>query len=159
MEPTKQRNIVTRRARREDLDQIIDLDEALTGVRKASYWSHAFEHYGRKPAERALFVAEDGDDHRHLGAIAGEVGAWEFGSAPCGWIFAVQVDPAYRQGYVGTSLLRAILGVFRQAGITKVRTMISRDNHLLMAFFRSQGMMAGPYLELEMDLGSEGNGP
>jgi ribosomal protein S18 acetylase RimI-like enzyme len=157
MEPTKQRNIVIRRARREDLPRVIDLDEAITGVRKVDYWSHAFGHYQRKPAERALFVAEDGDDHRHLGAIAGEVGAWEFGSSPCGWVFAIQIDPENRQEYVGTRLLQAILEVFRGAGITKVRTMVSRDNHLLMAFFRSQGMMAGPYLELEMELAPEGS--
>ncbi len=157
MEPTKHSNIVIRRARREDLQQVIDLDEAVSGVRKADYWRHAFEHYQRKPEERAFFVAEDGDNQRHLGAIAGEVGAWEFGSAPCGWVFAIQVDPQVRQGYVGTRLLQAILEVFRRAGITKVRTMVIRDNHLLMAFFRSQGMMAGPYLELEMELGPEGS--
>ena len=33
-----------------------------------------------------------------------------------------------------------------------MRTMMARDNHLLMSFFRSQGMMAGPYIELEKAL-------
>ena len=36
----------------------------------------------------------------------------------------------------------------------KVRTMLGRDNTLILSFFRSQGMMAGPFIPLEMDLGT-----
>ncbi len=30
--------------------------------------------------------------------------------------------------------------------------MLARDNTLVLSFFRSQGMMAGPLIPLEMDL-------
>jgi hypothetical protein len=30
--------------------------------------------------------------------------------------------------------------------------MLGRDNTLILSFFRSQGMMAGPFIPLEMDL-------
>jgi len=30
--------------------------------------------------------------------------------------------------------------------------MLARDNHLVLSFFRSQGMMAGPFIPLEMEL-------
>ena len=30
--------------------------------------------------------------------------------------------------------------------------MLARDNTLILSFFRSQGMMAGPLIPLEMDL-------
>jgi hypothetical protein len=30
--------------------------------------------------------------------------------------------------------------------------MTARDNHLVLSFFRSQGMMAGPFIELEATL-------
>ena len=43
-------------------------------------------------------------------------------------------------------LLGAILKAFRQAGVKKVRTMLARDNHLILSFFRSQGMMAAPMI-------------
>ena len=43
-------------------------------------------------------------------------------------------------------------GAFRRAGVRTVRTMLSRDNTLILSFFRSQGMMAGPFIPLEMDL-------
>ena len=40
----------------------------------------------------------------------------------------------------------------RDRGVTKVRTMLARDNHLILSFFRSQGMMAAPFIPLEIDL-------
>jgi len=32
--------------------------------------------------------------------------------------------------------------------------MLARDNALILSFFRSQGMMIGPFIPLEMDLES-----
>ncbi|MGE5115464.1 MAG: Rrf2 family transcriptional regulator, partial [Betaproteobacteria bacterium] len=53
---------------------------------------------------------------------------------------------------VGSALLEAISAHFRAAGVTKLRTLLARDNTLILSFFRSQGMMAGPLIPLEMDL-------
>ena len=53
---------------------------------------------------------------------------------------------------VGSALMEAISRNFREAGIDTMRTVLSRKNHLLMSFFRSHGMMAGPYIELEKAL-------
>jgi hypothetical protein len=33
-----------------------------------------------------------------------------------------------------------------------MRTMVARDNRLHLLFFRSQGMMAGPYIQLEKEV-------
>ena len=46
--------------------------------------------------------------------------AWEFGSAPCGWVFALSVDPEARLGGVGSALMEAISRNFREAGIDNV---------------------------------------
>ena len=40
----------------------------------------------------------------------------------------------------------------RANGMATVRTMLARDNALNMAFFRSQGMMGGSFIQLEMPL-------
>ena len=134
-----------------DLEQVIALDERATGIGKRDYLGDLFERYTtRRVEERFFYVAETGAGI--AGFVIGEVRAWEFGSEPCGWVFALSVDPDNREAGVGTALLDRISQCFRDAGVTRLRTMISRDNHLLMAFFRSHGMMAGPYLQLEMDL-------
>jgi len=36
--------------------------------------------------------------------------------------------------------------------VRKMRTMVARANRLHLMFFRSEGMMAGPYLQLEKEL-------
>jgi L-amino acid N-acyltransferase YncA len=53
---------------------------------------------------------------------------------------------------VGHRLFAAMSQTFRQAGARTMRTMVARENTLHMSFFRSEGMMAGPYLQLEKSL-------
>jgi ribosomal protein S18 acetylase RimI-like enzyme len=62
------------------------------------------------------------------------------------------VRPDTRLGGIGTQLLNAICANFRRAGVSKVRTILARDNTLVLSFFRSQGMMTGPFIPLEMDI-------
>ena len=38
------------------------------------------------------------------------------------------------------------------AGVTRVRTLVDRKDHLILSFFRAQGMVAGPSLQLDMDV-------
>ena len=143
--------IAIRPVRREDLERVIAIDTAVTGIAKRSYWRSLYERYGKAgAAERQFLVADRGG--QVAGFVIGEVRDWEFGSPPCGWVFAIDVEPGARQSGIGTRLLDAICANFRRAGVRKVRTMLARDNTLILSFFRSQGMMAGPFIPLEMDL-------
>jgi ribosomal protein S18 acetylase RimI-like enzyme len=87
-----------------------------------------------------------------VGYVIGEVRDWEFGSPPCGWVFAINVDPQTRLAGIGTRLLQSLAASFRRAGVRKMRTMLARENTLILSFFRSQGMMAGSLIPLEMEL-------
>lgn len=148
-------HVAIRKAEKGDLDQVIALDERVTGINKRDYINDLFKRYRtRRPEQRFFYVANSSADSggRVIGFVIGEVRAWEFGSEPCGWVFAISVDPDAREDGVGAALLDTISESFVQAGVQRLRTMISRNNHLLMSFFRSRGMMAGPYLQLEMDL-------
>lgn len=140
-----------RRATPGDLAGVVDLDARVTGQAKPEYWADIFERFGaRKQAERFFLVAST--QGRIAGLIAGEIRGWEFGSEPCGWVFAISVDPDQRERRVGETLFRDICDHFRDAGISKVRNMVERNDTLLMSFFRSEGMVAGPYIQLELDL-------
>ena len=107
--------------------------------------------YGQGPADSFFLVAESASGQLQ-GFVIGEVRAWEFGSPPAGWVFAINVDPDTRLGGIGTRLFDEVCTRFREAGVRSVRTMVDRRDHLILSFFRSQGMMAGPSLELEMEL-------
>jgi ribosomal protein S18 acetylase RimI-like enzyme len=144
-------NVEIRTALAKDIPSIASLDEKTTGQSKSQYWQELFGHFQQsRGAGRAFLVAEQ--QGRVVGFIIGEVRAFEFGSEPCGWVFALNVDPEIRVHNVGTRLFEALCEIFGQAGVQKVRTMLNRDNHLVQAFFRSLGMMTGPFIQLEKDL-------
>jgi ribosomal protein S18 acetylase RimI-like enzyme len=147
-------SISVRRAVAADLPEIVALDEAVTGLAKDAYWRDVFERYGEhRQDERFFLVAEAADDERRIaGFIIGEIRAWEFGSEPCGWVFAFSVRPEVRLKGVGRQLFAVLSKAFRHAGVRTMRTMVARDNTLHMMFFRSEGMMAGRYLQLEKSL-------
>jgi ribosomal protein S18 acetylase RimI-like enzyme len=153
---TKTSVVRVRRVQAADIPDVIALDTRVTKLAKAEYWDDVFRRYGKQRLhERFFLVAEnriDRADPRVLGFIIGEVRAWEFGSTPCGWVFALSVEPETRLHGIGNALLDAISGEFKKAGVSKMRTMVARDALLPMLFFRSEGMMAGPYIQLEKDL-------
>ncbi len=143
--------VTIRPARRADLDPVVAIDAVVTGLEKRNYWRSVYQRYAATAeAGRQFLVADAGG--RVVGFVIGEVRDWEFGSPPCGWVFAIDVQPDARLAGVGTRLLESICAAFRRAGVRKVRTMLSRENTLILSFFRSQGMMAGPFIPLEMDL-------
>ncbi|MBU6484781.1 MAG: GNAT family N-acetyltransferase [Betaproteobacteria bacterium] len=143
--------VAVRPARRGDLDRVIAIDAAVTGLPKRSYWLSIYRRYsGAGRVGRYFLVADSGGEVR--GFIIGDVRDWEFGSPPCGWVFAIDVEPRFRVAGIGTRLLTAICANFRRAGVFKVRTILAHDNTLILSFFRSQGMMAAPFIPLEMDL-------
>ncbi len=137
-----------------DIESIAALDEANTGISKPDYWQDIYTRYGGKKQNRFFLVAHDPASPAGIvfGFIIGEVRAWEFGSRPNGWIFALGVDPGFRQSKVGTRLFEAICRKFSATGVEKVRTLLSQRDELNMAFFRSQGMTGGPFIQLEMSL-------
>jgi GNAT superfamily N-acetyltransferase len=145
-----------RRVKSDDVASIIALDKRITGLAKPDYWEDVFKRYGRRRSRaRFFFIAEPLETDTTpalLGFIIGEIRAWEFGSGPCGWIFALSVEPNARLRGAGEALFNAISAQFKAAGVTKLRTMVARDYPLPMQFFRGEGMVAGPYIQLEKEL-------
>lgn len=140
--------ITIRPAGEGDMLAVASLDARNTGIAKPEFWAEAFRRYGR---DGEFLVAER--DGTFLGYVVGEIRAWEFGSPPCGWIFAFGVEPEARLAKVASRLFAAICERFRDRGVDKLRSMVATDDLLNLAFLRAQGMRGGPYLQLEMPLG------
>jgi GNAT superfamily N-acetyltransferase len=142
-----------RAVRRGDLNAVIEMDAMVTGIEKRDYWNSLYRRYADAVATGQHFLVATSNDEV-IGFVIGEVRDWEFGSPPCGWVFAIDVRPDVRLAGTATHLLQAICQGFKRAGVNKVRTLLSRENTLILSFFRSQGMMIGPFIPLEMDLES-----
>jgi ribosomal protein S18 acetylase RimI-like enzyme len=143
--------VQVRPVRRADLPEVIALDATVTGLHKADYWQRVYRRYGvAGQGLRHFLVAVAGG--RVIGFVIGEVRDWEFGSPPCGWVFAIDVDPGARQKGAGSLMLAAVRERFERVGVTILRTMLASDNQLLLSFFRSQGLRAGRLIPLELEL-------
>lgn len=134
-----------------DLPAVIALDAEMTKVEKPEFWRETFARI-EPGAGRHFLVAENPKEETVRGYIVGEVRAYEFGSDPCGWVIAIGVDPRFRVRRTGERLFESMCECLRAEGVATVRTMVARDDRLDMAFFRAQGMMAGPFIELEKPL-------
>ena len=142
--------IAIREPSADDVEAIIGIDAQNGGAGKPQYWREAFDLYRNHRDRRFFLVAER--NHAVIGFIAGEIRAWEFGSPPCGWVSVIGVEKDERLEGTGSKLMASLCASFHAAGISRIRTMVAKQNHELLAFFRSQGMMAGPYQQLETDL-------
>lgn len=131
----------------QDLPSIIRIDFEHTGKEKRDYWEACYARDGVDHNTTFLVARLQGEV---IGCALGAIQAWEFGSPPCGWIQAMYVSIDHQGKHVANRLFDSLVARFREAGIVTVRTMLHIDNHMLMSFFRMQGMAAGPYIELEM---------
>ena len=138
-----------------DLAEVAAIDAEITRLPKPEYWPQIYQRYGSGRRQQRFFLVAEAAG-RIEGFVIGEVRDWEFGSPRCGWVFAISVRPKARLAGVASRLLEAICDGFRQIGVTKVRTMLARDNQLILSFFRSQGLMAAPFIPLEIDLDPAG---
>lgn len=139
-----------------DLEAVVALDAELTGVRKDDYWREVLARFVARRGGLALGVAADpeaGRDAARLdGFLVGEVRAFEFGSESCGWIFSLGVRPAASRSGVASALVEEACARFARAGVTRIRTMVTRTDVPLLSLFRSQGFVGGPFVQLELEI-------
>lgn len=138
-----------RRLRSSDLPEVVALDALLTGEAKDAYWRGVVERFLRDDTCIGLAA---GDGEQFLGYLFGERRAFEFGSAACGWIFAVGVRQDAARSGVGSALLAEACRLFRELGVDAVRTMVPRTDVPFLSFFRRHGFVGGPFVQLELGL-------
>lgn len=143
--------VTIRNAISADFDAVIELDLVGATEEKPAYWRGIFDRYVTDGRDGGFFLVAE-ISGKVIGFIVGEVRAWEFGSPPCGWVFALSVSPKTRERGVGQLMLKEMCQRLKKSGVTSVRTMVDRENKLTLSFFRSQGLRTGRYIELEKQI-------
>ncbi|MCC7137199.1 MAG: GNAT family N-acetyltransferase [Planctomycetes bacterium] len=151
--------VAIRPLRRADLAEVVRIHALHTGTRAPAYWEAVLRRVRREgEALEVALVAPSATGRGLAGFLVGEVRAFEFGSEPCGWVFAVGVDPGEARGGVATALLDEATRRFAAAGVRRVRTMVRRDDVPVLAFFRANGFAGGAFVQLERSLDAEEEG-
>ncbi len=139
-----------------DLDRVVAIDAHHRGRAVPDYWREVRDNFLRRRRDAVGVAVGAAAAGELVGFLFGEVRAFEFGSEPCGWVFAVGVDARWRRGGVASALLGEACRRFQAAGIRRVRTMVRRDDVPVLAFFRAHGFAAGDFTQLEVQLPAEG---
>lgn len=136
----------------DDLEAVVRIDARSTGKRKPAWWRKVFERFLNPEVPGGELGLGMADARGLVGFLFGEVRAFEFGSDPCGWVFAVGVDPRFARGGTASRLLDEACRCFRTMGVDRVRTMVRRNDVPLLAFFRANGFAGGAFVQLERPL-------
>jgi ribosomal protein S18 acetylase RimI-like enzyme len=138
-----------------DVARVTEIDARHRGRAVPGYWRRVAADFLTRDRERVRVAGGVEREGRLVGYALGEVRAFEFGSEPCGWIFAVGVDPAHARLGIGSALLTEVCRRFRRAGIERVRTMVRRTDVPVLSYFRAHGFTAGEFSQLELELPPE----
>lgn len=131
-----------------DLEDIVRIDEKLTGQTRKDYWQTRLEIAALRPPWMSLVAETDG---RLVGFLFGWVGESEFGIAGgTGWIDLIGIDPRYRSLGVGRALVERFVASGRELrAIQKVATLIDLTQEGVRDFFVHLGFRHGPMIQLE----------
>ncbi|HYY42815.1 MAG TPA: GNAT family N-acetyltransferase, partial [Pyrinomonadaceae bacterium] len=149
----RMKEIAVRRMTVRDIDQVLRLDEKITGRPHAAYYESKCEAYIKRSPDTCL-VAE----HRGhiIGFILSDVRGWEFAAQLAGWLEVIGVDPAYQRRGVSRMLMEALFDRFRRAGVRLVNTMVNWNDGDLIDYFQTQGFERGEYVNLVRRLDETG---
>lgn len=135
-----------------DLSEVVRIDGLHTGLRKRTYWNRVLDRFLKRDGRAARIGLAFEAPKGLAGYLLGEVRAFEFGSEPCGWIFAIGVDPSSERRGVASLLLAEAAARFQAQGVPRIRTMVRRNEVPVLAFFRSNGFRGGPFVQLELNI-------
>ena len=149
----RMRDMTVRKMTVRDIDEVLRLDEKITGRPHAAYYESKCDAYIKRAPESCL-VAEHGG--RVVGFVLGDVRGWEFAAGLSGWLEVIGVDPDYQGRGVSRALMEELFRSFRRAGVRVVNTMVNWNDGDLIDYFRAQGFERGEYVNLVRSLDEPG---
>jgi flavin-dependent dehydrogenase/ribosomal protein S18 acetylase RimI-like enzyme len=128
-----------------DIDQVLRIDEKITGKPHAAYYESKAASYISRGPDYCL-VAEHRD--RVVGFVLGDVRGWEFAAELSGWMEIIGVDPEYHGQGISRALMNELFTRFKRAGVKVVNTMVNWNDGDLIDYFRAAGFDRGEYVNL-----------
>ena len=148
-------DFVVRRMTVRDIDEVLRIDEKITGKPHSAYYQTKAAAYIARAPEYCL-VAEHRD--RVIGFVLGDVRGWEFAAELSGWLEIIGIDPDYHGQGVSLALMNRLCEGFRRAGVVVVNTMVNWNDGDLIDYFQANGFDRGEYVNLVKRLDEGMNG-
>lgn len=134
-----------RRMQKEDADQIIKIEAAITKAADGMDLKQIIEEQVQKKSD-ASFVAES--EGRIVGYMISYTTSGNFGIDKSAWISVMGVDPKYMGQGIGVKLAETIFSHYKKLGITDVFTSVRWDFTDLLSFFKTLGFDRSNFIHL-----------
>jgi N-acetylglutamate synthase-like GNAT family acetyltransferase len=142
-----------RALRPQDLERIIAIDQAHTGISRRGFIEKRLAATQARP-EDFIFIGIERDGIL-LGFALGRVLCGEFGQTePTAVLDAIGVDSAQQHHGYGHSLMGGVLAAIRERGVSKLHSQAEWTSHGLLKFFDSIGFTLAPRVVLERSTSS-----
>ena len=149
----KMPDITVRNMTVRDIDEVLRIDERITGKPHAAYYESKVASYISRGPDYCL-VAEQ--RNRIVGFVLGDVRGWEFAAELSGWLEVIGVDPEYHGQGVSRTMMDELCTRLKRAGVTIVNTMVNWNDGNLIDYFSANGFARGEYVNLVKNLATEG---
>ncbi|KYH38998.1 MAG: GCN5-related N-acetyltransferase [Candidatus Hecatellales archaeon B24] len=150
LEPEK---LVIRPLKKEDLEEVIRIDEEYTGKRREEYYRRLMKEI--LEPEYALITSLAAEyDGKLVGFIAGVMFSGEFGIPEnIAYLTTIGVDKSFLKHGIGRELFRQFATNVKAAGAQKIHTIVEWANLNLLKFFSRAGFkLSSTLLNLELEL-------
>jgi flavin-dependent dehydrogenase/ribosomal protein S18 acetylase RimI-like enzyme len=144
--------ITVRQMTERDIDEMMRIDEKITGLPHSAYYQSKAAAYIKRAPESCL-VALQRD--RVVGFVLGDVRGWEFATELSGWLEIIGIDPEYQGQGISRALMDELCARFRRAGVRVINTMVNWNDGDLIDYFRANGFNPGEYVNLVKPLDEE----
>jgi ribosomal protein S18 acetylase RimI-like enzyme len=142
-------DVIIRRLRKEDGEDISRIDAAITKTRSKLDFKRIVEEEVEKAVD-ASYVAE------HRGKVVGYmisyVTSGNFGADKCAWIAMFGVDPKIMGQGIGQRLAEEILKFHKSKGIKEILTSVRWDSTDILSFFKTLGFERSNFINLRKTL-------
>jgi len=149
----EENKLVIRPLRKEDLDDIIRIDEEHTGTRREEYYKRLMKEI--LESEYAIITSLSAEyDGKVVGFIAGVIFSGEFGIPEnVAYLTTIGVDRRFEGRGIGKILFDQFVTNAKAIGVAKIFTMVEWDNWSLIDFFRKTGFRpSSSMLTLELEI-------
>jgi ribosomal protein S18 acetylase RimI-like enzyme len=144
--------ITVRQMTERDIDEMMRIDEKITGLPHSAYYQSKAAAYIKRAPESCL-VALQRD--RVVGFVLGDVRGWEFATELSGWLEIIGIDPEHQGQGISRALMDELCARFRRAGVRVINTMVNWNDGDLIDYFRANGFNPGEYVNLVKPLDEE----
>lgn len=146
--------IPVRRLEAGDLETVVSIDAAATGIRRTDFYRNKLERALEDSSVQLSLAAEQ--DGRVVGFLFVTFFYGEFGQPePTAVIEAIGVHPDYRGQAVGRALMRQLEMNLGALGVETIRTEVDWNQFELLGFLAHAGFRPAPRLCLEKTVGRD----